>query len=366
MDEYKKKSNVELIKENNKMIKPKIVKNQVSKEELLERNRILSLLYYTSQTFSSVIDLNKVFNIILEKIRTLLNATGCSIWLLDSDTDELVCKHIVGKKKEIVRKWRLKIGVGLVGTAAKNEKSLNIADAMTDNRHFLEIDKKTGLLMRSILSVPFKVKKEVIGVIQVVSTSPNHFKSTDITLLESLATSVAISVENARLYSELQQELSTRKKAEKKLAKSESKLRKQKLELKKKNIALQEVLGQVEIEKQSIKDQIAENVEKLIMPVLKKFKLNAVSIEEEYIDLLISNIEQLTAPFIINLKRLSSKLTPRELEICNLIKNGLRNKEISKILNISPKTIERHRYNIRKKFKINTKKINLPVYLQTL
>lgn len=59
-------------------------------------------------------------------------------------------------------------------------------------------------------------------------------------------------------------------------------------------------------------------------------------------------------------------LTPRELEICKLIKNGLPSKNISQKLFISPVTVERHRSNIRNKLALNNTKTSLSIYLQSL
>ncbi|MCX6356103.1 MAG: helix-turn-helix transcriptional regulator [Candidatus Aureabacteria bacterium] len=60
------------------------------------------------------------------------------------------------------------------------------------------------------------------------------------------------------------------------------------------------------------------------------------------------------------------RLTPREIEICNMIKGGLSGKEIAELLRISFKTVERHRNDIRRKFKIVGKKVNLITFLQNI
>jgi PAS domain S-box-containing protein len=71
-----------------------------------------------------------------------------------------------------------------------------------DPRHFKGVDRETGLSLRSILSVPLRVKDGVVGVIQVVDAAVGRFGSADLRLLESLASTAAIAVENARLYEE--------------------------------------------------------------------------------------------------------------------------------------------------------------------
>lgn len=151
---------------------------------------------------------------------------------------------------------------------------------------------------------------------------------------------------------------------EEKLKGSESKLKKQKKALEEKTIALTEVISQIEIEKSKIKENIVANIEELIMPNLKKLKIKGVS--KKYIDLISHNLKELVSPFGRNITDRSIKLTPREIEICNMIKNGLTSKEISKLLNISRQTIDQHRKNIRNKVNILNKKVNLTAYLQSL
>jgi two-component sensor histidine kinase len=109
-----------------------------------------------------------------------------------------------------VRGWRLAPGEGLVGWVARSGESLIVPDARADERHFKDVDQQTGLGLRSILSVPLRVKENVIGVIQVVDTEVDRFSPTDLTLLEPLATAAAIAIENARLYEQARQDAETR------------------------------------------------------------------------------------------------------------------------------------------------------------
>ena len=159
-------------------------------------------------------------------------------------------------------------------------------------------------------------------------------------------------------------DITERKRAEEALKKSQKKLEEQKLALEHKNIALSEVIKQIEIEKNEIKDSIILNVNKTILPILKKLRLTNIS--NKYIDMLQFQIEKLISSFNINLIEIYVKLTSRETEICTMIESSLTNKEISKLLNISQFTVENHRKNIRKKLGIINKKINLSSFLKQL
>jgi PAS domain S-box-containing protein len=148
------------------------------------------------------------------------------------------------------------------------------------------------------------------------------------------------------------------------LKKSEILLQKQKKSLEQKNAALKEVISQIEIEKNNIKEEINCNVDLILLPILERLKF-----EEEADNshkLLRHHLKKLTSSYGNNIKKLIDKLTPREIEICNMIKADLSSKEISSILNISITTVNKHRRNIRQKLDINNKNINLSSLLKKL
>lgn len=191
------------------------LEERLATEEMLrQRNRELALLHRASQTLSSTLDPNRVFATVLEEVRHLLDALLCSVWLIDPETDELVCRQATGPQREILRGWRLAPGQGLAGWVARNGKSLVVADAWADKRHFNGVNQQTGLALRSIMSVPLRVKQGVIGVLQVADTGTDRFKPTDLRLIEPLAATAAIAIENARLYEQAQQEIAERKQME--------------------------------------------------------------------------------------------------------------------------------------------------------
>ncbi len=171
-------------------------------EAVTRRSRELTMINLAGQAFNSTLDPDNVLIVVLEEVRRLLDVVACSVWLLDAQTGELVCRQAVGPQSEMMHGWRLAPGEGLAGWVAYNGESLIVPDAMTDERHFKDIDRLTGLALRSIIGVALRVHDSVIGVLQVVDTQVNRFSSTDLTLIESLATAAAIAIENARLYAE--------------------------------------------------------------------------------------------------------------------------------------------------------------------
>ena len=187
-----------------------ITERVLAEEALHQRNRELALLNRLSRTLNSTLDLDHVLIVVLDQVRRLMNVVACSVWLVDAETDELVCRQVTDPQSKIVRGWRLAPGQGLAGWVAQNGSSLNITDIQSDPRHFKGVDQKTGLKLRSILTIPLPGKQKVIGVLQVVDSAVGRFQSTDMALLEPLAVAAAMAVENAQLYEQARQDAETR------------------------------------------------------------------------------------------------------------------------------------------------------------
>jgi PAS domain S-box-containing protein len=201
-----------------------IAERKRMEEALRQRNRELALINRVSQALSSTLDPDQVLIVAMEEVCQILGVTATSIWLVDSETGELVCRQAIGPESSKVRGWRLLPEEGIVGWAARHGQSLIVPDARTDARHCREVDQRTGLGLCSIVSIPLKIKRNVIGVLQVVDTEVGRFSERDLALLEPLAASVAIAFENARLYEQAQQEIAERERAEAALRESEAHL----------------------------------------------------------------------------------------------------------------------------------------------
>ncbi|MDY7077787.1 MAG: response regulator [Chloroflexota bacterium] len=191
---------------------------QRADESLRQRNYELAMLHRVGQTLTSTLDLSQVLDTVLEEMRDLLNAIGSSAWLIDSESDELICYQATGSKSEAVPGWRLLQGEGIADWVVRSGESLIVPDAHADERHFGGVDQKTGLDVRSVLCVPLHIKQKTIGVLQAVDTNTDHFDSANLALAEQLAATAAIAIENAKLYERAQQEIAERKRAEEALA----------------------------------------------------------------------------------------------------------------------------------------------------
>jgi two-component system sensor histidine kinase/response regulator len=175
-------------------------------EEMLRRsNRELALLDRASQALTSTLDLDQVLVVVLEEVRRLLGITACSVWLIEPETGEVFCRQAAGPQSDVVRGWRLAPREGIAGWVAYSGESVIVADTRADVRHFKNVDQQTGVELRSVMSVPLRVTRGVVGAIQVLDMGVGRFGATDLRLLEALAAPAAIAIDNARLVETLRQ-----------------------------------------------------------------------------------------------------------------------------------------------------------------
>ena len=134
--------------------------------------------------------------------------------------------------------------------------------------------------------------------------------------------------------------------------------------LEQKNIALKELIAHIGLEQKEYKERVMNNITEIALPSLERIRLN--NGEEAFIDLHRKDLENLASSFGLKVNDIRVKLTPREMEVCNLVKNGLNNKEIAKVLKIAVHTVEKHRRMARRKLGLNRKNVNLHSYLNSL
>ena len=160
-------------------------------------------------------------------------------------------------------------------------------------------------------------------------------------------------------------DISARKEAENKLVETADQLRAERMAITKKNIALREVLNHIEKEREDYKQHICYDVEKSIKPLWRKLRSTADPDKIEDIDALEIRLKNILSREIDVFRDRFARLSPRELEICKLIRDGKSSKQISEQLSLALVTVHKHREIIRKKLGMTNKNINLSSYLQT-
>jgi DNA-binding CsgD family transcriptional regulator len=154
-------------------------------------------------------------------------------------------------------------------------------------------------------------------------------------------------------------EISELKQVEKALRQREKELETKTRTLEEVNTTLNALLKKKNEEKAEVEKNVLSNLKKLVMPYLEKLKRNGFDKRKQ---VYIGNLESTLNDIVSPLSRRLPNLSPTEIQVANLVKQGRRSKEIAELMNLSPRTIESHRDNIRKKIGIKTRK-NLRTYL---
>jgi len=149
------------------------------------------------------------------------------------------------------------------------------------------------------------------------------------------------------------------------LMEKEKALREQTESLKEVNTALKVLLDHREAEKVGLEENILGNVKKLVFPYLTKLKHGHLSEEQKtLLNIVETNLAQITSKFSAKLSSTTIGLTPRELEIAALVRDGMSCKEIAAVMKVSENAVKFHRFNLRHKLGLNKQRINLRSFLQ--
>ncbi|MFO7783296.1 MAG: PAS domain S-box protein [Thermodesulfobacteriota bacterium] len=148
---------------------------------------------------------------------------------------------------------------------------------------------------------------------------------------------------------------------------SETELKVQSRSLEEANIALKVLLKQMEEKKRNDQENVLSNLKQLVLPYIERLKRSLLNEEEQAIvNTLESNLTNITSPLIQRLSATSLGLTPMEIRIAHLVREGLTNKEIGELLGISLNTVSSHRHKIRSKLGLRNKGSNLRSYLMSI
>ena len=176
--------------------------NKQKEEEIAK----MSALMEASIVINSTRNLKQLLKIIMQSAEKVMQAEASSVFLIDSEKNELYFEVATGPKEEEVKKIRLKMGEGVAGWVAYTGESLLVPDVSKDPRFAKRVDEQTHFITRSIICVPLKVRNQTIGVVQVLNKiGGGTFTKTEIKFLEALASQAAIAIENTNLYEHLEE-----------------------------------------------------------------------------------------------------------------------------------------------------------------
>ena len=185
--------------------------------------------------------------------------------------------------------------------------------------------------------------------------------------LDAIITTKLIQYEGESAILGIVTDITQRKEAEKALLDRERELEDKTHDLEEMNAALRILLKKRYEDKIELEEKIQFNVKKLIEPYLNDLKNTQLSSRQAtLLGIIKTSFEEIISPFANNLASKYKKLTPKEIQIADLIKHGNSTKEIANSLSLSPRTIESHRKNIRLKLGIKKDRANLRTHLLSL
>ena len=154
------------------------------------------------------------------------------------------------------------------------------------------------------------------------------------------------------------------KRTEKSLIEREKELKVKTTNLEEMNAALRVLLRRMEEDRRELEDKVRLNLEQMVQPYLERLKGVGLSDRQrKNFETLETNLQEILSPFTRKLLTEYPRLTPSELQIANLLRQGKSSKEIADELSLSSRTVETHRRNMRDKLGIKDKKTNLRSYL---
>jgi len=165
-------------------------------DELAALNRIATAM-------TSTLDLDRVLTLAMQGINETLRVEAGSLLLLDNAEGQLVPRMTLCGGESVQGEMTLSLEQGVAGWVVQEGKPLLVPGTWQENRFSSTTAQLVGMEARSILCVPLVLREKTIGAIEVINKWGGRFTEDDLTLLNSIAASVAIAIENARLYAEV-------------------------------------------------------------------------------------------------------------------------------------------------------------------
>jgi two-component system NtrC family sensor kinase len=174
-----------------------------SEQALRRRNQELSALVDINRMVTSSLELDEVLESTIQGIREILQVEAGSLVLLDEEIGGMVFRKTFSPEQGWITGRTIQSEKGIIGYVVQTGESKLVNNVERDPHFSAEVDEEAGLTSRTILCVPLKSRGRVMGAIEVINKLDGVFTRQDLELLQAMAASVAVAVDNANLYSEL-------------------------------------------------------------------------------------------------------------------------------------------------------------------
>lgn len=174
--------------------------------QIEEKTKRLNLLSQLAQILNSTLNHSEVRRRAMEAAIQLMNAEVGSLLLIEEGRGQLYFEVAIGGQEEAMKKMTLRIGEGIAGWVAQHGIPLIVNHPETDPRFFKGADEKTEFKTRNIICAPVSIRERRIGVMEAINKKDGEgFNEEDLSLFIALSDQVAIALDNARLYQELEE-----------------------------------------------------------------------------------------------------------------------------------------------------------------
>ena len=198
----------------------------------------------------------------------------------------------------------------------------------------------------SLAVIPVKFKEQVVAILSLASHTQSEIPESTRSALETIAARIGGIVSRVR---------------------AEEALKMEQEHLSEANAALKALLRQREEDRRELEEALLTNVKNLVMPYVEKLSKSRLNPDQKlFLGIIESHLWEITSPFLRSLSRQFMKLTPTEIRVADLIREGRTTKEIAGILRTSENAVLFHRQNVRRKLELKSKKVNLRSYLSSL
>ncbi len=181
-----------------------LIENSKLYAEAREKVERITAMADTAAAISSSLDVRRVLETVMTVAKDVIGAEASSIFMYDQEKNDFFFEVATGQAGEAVKQIRVPWGKGMVGWAAENTKTLLVPDVTQDPRFYSKVDEKSKFVTRNAITVPLRAKEKLIGVAQVLNKKGGTFTHEDVELFETLSRQAAVAIENAQLYTDLQ------------------------------------------------------------------------------------------------------------------------------------------------------------------
>jgi GAF domain-containing protein len=168
----------------------------------------LAVLCNVSQALASTVDLDQLLLIVIDEVNKALLTEGSGVLLYDENRGDLYWRQVRDARKILAHQTevlRFPMDRSIAGWVFQNNKSAIVNDTSKDPRYYPGISEKSGFEIRKVLQVPLRSPEKTIGVLMAMNKIGGDFTEQDEALLSSIASSVALAVDNATFYKKLKQ-----------------------------------------------------------------------------------------------------------------------------------------------------------------